>query len=273
VHVGFGEDVTAHELAHQWFQGVIASDEVRHPMLDEGLTQWATADLLRVQYGDASGFDFPGLSVDFYELMRAWTLSRAEPPAPGEPATAFREGEYGRSVYARTALVLETMARLYGRTRLERAIGRYARAMRFRHPTPEDLFAAFADEYGEHVVSSILRPALMEGKRADVALALVPSTSEGGGVRASRTGDLPVDLDVALLADDAPPIAAVFPGAAREHVFDHPASIDRAMIDPRRRNLLDARRADNVADAAPPVRGALVRVIHAVQALLSLVGP
>lgn len=51
------EIVTVHELAHQWFQGLVASDEAAWPFLDEGLAQYAEADAMGRWLGAASCLD------------------------------------------------------------------------------------------------------------------------------------------------------------------------------------------------------------------------
>jgi len=35
--------VTAHELAHSWFQHILANNEAKHPWMDEGFTEYITS--------------------------------------------------------------------------------------------------------------------------------------------------------------------------------------------------------------------------------------
>ncbi|MET0414203.1 MAG: M1 family metallopeptidase, partial [Polyangiaceae bacterium] len=79
-----GAAITAHELAHQWFYGLLASDELHHPVLDEGLTEWASLDLMRTLYGPREGV--PGFLFDRYEIERALAV-RAAGISPGLAAT------------------------------------------------------------------------------------------------------------------------------------------------------------------------------------------
>src|SRR5690606_30604087 len=48
------EYVTIHEVGHQWFQGMIATDEVAEPWLDEGVNEYIDAVVLARLYPDAA---------------------------------------------------------------------------------------------------------------------------------------------------------------------------------------------------------------------------
>ena len=62
-------------------------------------------------------------------------------------ADAFATGSaYGALVYSRTAVILETLARVYGKPKMDRALGVYTRRFRFKHPRPNDLIATIKTE-------------------------------------------------------------------------------------------------------------------------------
>ena len=243
-------ETTAHELAHQWFQGLVATNEVRYPALDEGLTSWATGALLREVHGSASGARVGGVSLDGFELDRSWALSHQVAPAPLSPAHAFETESLYRTIYVYMPLMLETIARAWGRERLLRALGSYARAQRFAHPSPDALREAFREEYGAWFMRDVLDPALTRGCTARTQLGEVESVCDDGGCRtelvAQRHGCLPVPLEVAV-STNAGVTRHSWPGSTRE--LRLPIDVDtlvRVEVDPRRRNLTDARRLDDV---------------------------
>ena len=49
------ESVIVHEIGHQWFMNLLASNEVEEAWLDEGLTTYFTAHALDAAYGPAIG--------------------------------------------------------------------------------------------------------------------------------------------------------------------------------------------------------------------------
>jgi hypothetical protein len=177
--------VVAHEFAHQWFSGMIASDEVSHPMLDEGLAQWSSLDFLRSFYrAPPSALARHRPPFELFDVARALFLTRrAAVPSSLLPAYEYRWRTLGRAVYMRPALVFERIAERFGRERLERAISRYARAQRFEHPTPDDLFAAFDAELGAGFSGRVLRPALEGGDPAELAPNPEPALKALNGYR------------------------------------------------------------------------------------------
>lgn len=268
----FHEEVTAHELAHQWFQGLVATDEVRWPMLDEGLTEWATGDLLAERHGQGgSGLALGPLHVDGFELRRGFALQGAPTPPPGRPAYEFRGHAYGRSVYGRTSAILETIARTWGRRRLRRALGRYARRGRFAHPTPDDLFAAFDAEYGRWMSRRVLQPALMEGSLASLRVGTPVVTGGRTRVEAERLAGLPLPSTLELRGP-AGRRRYPWPGNQRVLRVEAPGHWESAWVDPDRHNLTDPDRRDD-ARALRPRPPPFGRILALVQTILGAIGP
>jgi hypothetical protein len=278
-------ETTAHELAHQWFQGLVATNEVRYPALDEGLTSWATGALLRELHGSASGARVGRVSLDGFELDRSWALSHRVAPAPLSPVHAFETEAYYRTIYVYVPLVLETIARAWGRERLLRALGSYARTQRFAHPSPDALREAFRAEYGAWFVREVLDPALTRGCTAHTQLGELATACDDSGCRtelvAQRSGCLPVPLEVAVETDGGVTLHH-WAGSARElRLRVDPSTRMRVEVDPRRRNLTDPRRLDDVrvfGEGGPSpstVEGVslLTRLLGVFQLAFSLAGP
>jgi hypothetical protein len=280
-----GVDVTAHELAHQWFQGLLGSNEPRWPFLDEGLAQWATGELLGRVYGRRrSAGELLGLSVDYFQAMRAVALGAGRPSLPpATPAFGFpSEWELGRAVYVQTALSVETVARVWGRERLRRALALYAERHRFGHPTPTDLLAAFDETYWPGFSRAVLEPMWMDGEVLDVRLTSAFSRRASSGafdteIEAVRPARPAVPLWIAIEDDEGGIDRVAWPPSQRFlHVTHHgrrPAVW--VEVDPDRANVLDPDVGDNGLRVGrePPANGAFVRIVSFVGALLSWVGP
>jgi hypothetical protein len=156
------EIVTIHEMGHQWFYGLIATNELAWPFLDEGLNQFAEQDAMAKWRGDGSAADLAGLQLSDATLDAVSSNMGVHDEPVAQPANAFSTGaDYGRLVYGRTAAVLETLRRVYGDEPVLRALGRYARRFRFEHPGPEALLTAFGEVLGARVEST-LRTALFD---------------------------------------------------------------------------------------------------------------
>ncbi len=143
------EAVTVHELGHQWFYGLIATDEHRSPFLDEGLTSYAESKVLTSRYGAGSAFGGLGFSVSRDAYSRAAAAYAAHTGNIAWSADRFPNfRSIGALVYARTPTVLHTLGAVYGREKMTKALSAYTRAHRFAHPEPQQLFDAINDALG-----------------------------------------------------------------------------------------------------------------------------
>lgn len=273
----FVEGVTIHEFGHQYFYGLLASNEVAWPFLDEGLNSYAEVDAMTAWKGAGAGLDFLGLRVGEAEAQaeRARHYTHDEPVA--QSAADFRSGTaYAALVYSRTATVFETLARVYGRDKIEAALGIYARRFRFRHPTPDDLLGVVREVLGEEVAKN-LRRALFEkgwvdygitatsshpshppaglfdrdGKRETVRGDKTPG-QYSGWVLVTRRGDLSFPVEIELRAEDGSRKRVLWEGTEPTRRFPYVGAspLQSAIVDPDQRVLLDQHPDDNFATAA-----------------------
>ncbi len=145
------EFVTIHEVGHQWFQGMIASNEAKEAWLDEGINQWANGVVLERMFGQrGSVIDWMDLQANVYELSRAATAYPDSIPSPiATAAHAFVDNAaYGEATYGTTMMVLRTLERLVGQPAFLTAMKRYTETWAFRHPTGDDFFELMSRELG-----------------------------------------------------------------------------------------------------------------------------
>jgi hypothetical protein len=286
---------------------MLASDEVTWPFLDEGMNTYAEADGLRAWKGPANVIDAFGLSIDDAELHGAWVGSRAHDQPVASPAFAFPTGShYGALVYGRTGSIFATVDRVWGKELGARAIGRYARRVRFRHPTPEDLLASYEEVIGpdcramldealfhkgwvdfrvEGVHSPRVAPALgifdRDGKRETVK---APDSKDSnadyeGWVLVARQGTLVMPVDVELTLEDGTTQRIRWDGkdAWTRLPFHGKSPIAFAVIDPDHAVLVDQDRLNDFmrASNAPAPSGSRVfeRLTYAAQLWFSGVLP
>jgi hypothetical protein len=302
------ELVTIHEFGHQWFYGLLASDEVTWPFLDEGMNSYAEEEGLHAWLGEGSMVDLMGLKISDADLDGAWPGWRVYDVPVASPAFAFPTGShYGGLVYARTASIFETVDRVWGRELGARAIGRYARRARFRHPTPEDLLASYEEVVGqdaramieealfhegwvdfriEAIHSPRVAPALgifdRDGKRETVKES-TPSDDAGGEydgfVLVARQGTLvmPVDVDVTL--KDGTTTRLHWDGKERfaRLPFHGNSPIAFAVVDPDHKVLIDRDRTNDFMRTgnarAPQSSRVLERLTYAAQLFFSEIAP
>lgn len=141
------EYVTVHEVGHNWFQGMLASNEAVEAWLDEGVNEWADGKVMDEMYGArTSGIDWMGWQAQVSALRRAVVDDPASVPSPiATAAYAFVDPDaYGEATYSTTARALATLEETVGPTKFAAAMKAYAQAWAFKHPTGRDLFEALS---------------------------------------------------------------------------------------------------------------------------------
>jgi hypothetical protein len=266
------EFVTVHEVAHNWFQGILASNEVDDAWLDEGLTEYATATLLDQLYGrETAAADWGPLYAGFHQLLSAKAAPFAGNPDPiARRSHEFADfASYARTTYGKTMAMLYTLEHAVGIDRFRAALTAYARAMAFQHPTGGDFRRIFERELGEDL-AWFLDPALGELGAADLRVRSIlcrpggrPRGIIGHGaerreqsgapadgapqrcrVTVENLGRVPVPVDIELRLSDGKRIRRRWDDRGdhpRWHLIEvedkHP--VVEVMIDPDRRVLLD----------------------------------
>jgi hypothetical protein len=141
------EGVTAHEIGHQYFQGLLASNEFEEGWLDEGVTSYTEISFLTAVTEDR-------LVPDIASLEH-WGGERLMLAVPNLPVTVARKAwEYRRgwayylASYTKTALALRTVEGLIGSEAMARGLRSYVDQFRFRHPTGSDLVEVLSEAAG-----------------------------------------------------------------------------------------------------------------------------
>lgn len=131
-----GEFVVAHEVAHQYFAGLVGSDCRIHPAVDEPLAQFAAGELMRARYGDVIGrqiFDLNARAT--YAVYR---LLGADSPA-ARPVSAFPSAlAYAGVVYGKAPYLYVALRERLGPARFDRALRAAVDAHRHRLVTLDE---------------------------------------------------------------------------------------------------------------------------------------
>jgi hypothetical protein len=266
------------------------------------MTTYAELAALEAFHGNGSAFAGFGLELSAASLARVFAARRSEDVPVAIPAADF-PGFHALAalVYSRTGTALETLARVYGREKLERAIGRYAREHRFGHPGPEDFFEAVRAELGEPAARA-LELALVRRGRVDYVLREIQTAPERtpagvfdqesgrttvpivaasgarfrGRVVVFRHGDIELPVDVELVDRDGKRTRFHWDGQGTHRVVDWQgdAPLAFATVDPEQRVLLDDDLMNNATalELEPAVR-ALERAVYFAELALAWFAP
>ncbi len=140
--------VITHEVGHNWFYGILGTNERTHPWMDEGLNTYYQFRYEALKYRSNSIFggmlpaEFKKLPVDEF-LARIYTILNTNMPsrAPVNTASADfpNKEDYANVVYLKTAIWLFLLERSLGIDVLDTAMKSYFQKWKFKHPYPEDL--------------------------------------------------------------------------------------------------------------------------------------
>lgn len=151
------DGVIAHEVGHNWFMSMLASNERKHTWMDEGLNSYYhfryEAEKYRYNsvFGDAIPADIKKLPADEFLSMIYMVINKQIPmqSAMDIPADKFSSSdEYGLISYVKTALWLYLLESSIGREKFDAAMKNYFAKWKFKHPSPADMQAAFEEATG-----------------------------------------------------------------------------------------------------------------------------
>ncbi len=135
--------VIAHEVAHQWFYGIVGSDQLFEPWVDESLVEFLGFDCIRGTLGDDVYADLWLYSFRNYE-----TYERTLPL--NAPLSSFQDGnDYFFVIYAYGAHVMRELHDELGENAFYGALQTYFYEHGYQNATGGDLIAAFSEAAGK----------------------------------------------------------------------------------------------------------------------------
>ena len=161
-HVRLVEDVTIHEFGHQYWYGMVGSNEFDESWLDEGINSDSEYRLMQLAYGPRPASLPGGLGFDMYSLgqLQYHVLPNLDPIL--RRAWGYASGQsYGTNSYPKVALFLAQLRNDLGRETFARAERAYFQEWSFRHPSTADFFRVFERISGKDL--STYRRNLVEG--------------------------------------------------------------------------------------------------------------
>ena len=145
------EFVVAHEVAHQWWHGLVGSDARMHPFVDESLAQFSAMLYMEERHGrDRAEREGQRQVAANYHMMR---LQGNADAAVDQPASAFaNETAYAGLVYGKGPYLYPALREALGDRTFFRALRAYVSAHRFRVAAPRALFDRLAQGSNQRTV-------------------------------------------------------------------------------------------------------------------------
>ena len=246
--------VVAHELAHSWFQFVLANNESKYPWMDEGFATYISN--LAHNHVSQQGKSNPNAGA-YSSYLKLREVGVEEPLSTHSDAYRYNYA-YGAGVYGKGAVFLAQLGYVIGTKNLEKTLQKYYQDFQFKHPTPNDFKRSaektsgiFLDWYFYHWLQTTHAIDYKVTVEKDRVLVL------------EQIGDVPMPLDVLVTYSDGRtediyiPLACMrgekptkatkhpdWPETARRYRLVMKKEIASVIIDPFQR-MADVNRSDN----------------------------
>jgi hypothetical protein len=263
------EGVTVHEAGHQFWYGIVGTNEFEHAWMDEGLNTFSTARAIE----EAA---FPNhLATRFFGNFIPWVFwdiplrretdgnrlsgyrAVAEADVQATPTFRYWPGSASAITYNKTALWLNTLENHIGWPTLQKAMAAYFERWKFRHPKPDDFFDVLNEVSGQDL-TWFVDEAHRSSNVFDYGVQDFTSEPIGGGqaaggsryrttVVAGRFGEAFFPVDIVTTFENGERVTERWDGRDRRHVYVYERA-ERGLtveVDPRRVLLLDVNYTNN----------------------------
>ena len=147
------ESVIEHEVGHNWFQGMLASNEQRFVWFDEGINSYYNnrfdeeESRYRTTVKKKKLFD---LNFDDHLFLQSFERWKKDQPL-NTPNDSLTETNYYLIAYTKGADFMQLLEQQLGRTDFDAAMQNYFQQWKFKHPYPVDLKTSLEQSTGKNL--------------------------------------------------------------------------------------------------------------------------
>lgn len=139
------QTVIVHEVGHNWFYGMLGSNERTHPWMDEGINSYyekrveSFLNTNKENEKNNTKFSSDYIQKQIYPILYS---ERKDLPA-GDPAADFTSLGLGGIVYEKNAMLFAMLEAYLGTSLLDSCMQQYFKIWSMKHPTPNDIKEIF----------------------------------------------------------------------------------------------------------------------------------
>ena len=236
--------VLFHEIAHQWWYGVVASNEFEEAWLDEGFATYSESKAMEEKFGTKANLvDLWGININDENINKLTYLLDPQSDPPVKNSWEFMDYlSYRANVYSKASLLLQTMGNYMGKEKMDELLKGYFQRYRFKHPRTRDFTLLVLEMTGEDfdpVFEQVLfGTGLCDYEVASIRSEPVKSDSTQGGfqteVLLKRLGEVVIPVDISMEFASGEKIKQTWDGKERWHriEMETDSKIKSAIIDP-----------------------------------------
>ncbi|USD26614.1 M1 family metallopeptidase [Flagellimonas marinaquae] len=189
--------VMVHEMAHSWFQHVLATNESKHEWMDEGFTSFISSLCMNQIMEQNKQNPFEGSYRGYYALVN----SGLEMPQATHADRYTTNFAYGISAYSKGSIFLSQLGYIIGQDKLMETIKKYFDDFKFKHPVPNDIKRT-AEKVSGMELGWYLTDWTQTTNTIDYGIKSVEADGEKTKITMERIGEMAMPLDILVVNTD-----------------------------------------------------------------------
>ncbi len=195
--------VITHEVGHNWFYGMLGSNERKNVWMDEGINSFNEMRYVQKKYPNATlatlwGRDstFSLLHMNKYKQAHSYYWEYASRAKQGDdqpcslPSDKFTSINYASIAYGKTAILFNYLMNYMGENDFDIAMQFYFNQTKFKHPKPADLRKTL-EYYSEKNLSWFFDDLISTTKKLDYKVSSVKKEEDGSySIKVKNTGKI-----------------------------------------------------------------------------------
>jgi len=223
--------VTAHELAHMWFQHILATNESKHEWMDEGFTSFISdyaVNQIMEKENQEDENPFASTYANYYYMVK----KGGEQPLTTHADRFDDNMNYGISAYSKGAIFITQLAYVIGWDNTFKTIKRYYRDYKFSHPTPND-FKRTAERVSGASLDWYLIDFTQTTNTIDYGIKKVTESTTNATVDLERIGRMPMPIDLLVVYEDGSQESFYIPNSLMRWNKENPTpAVKRTILKP-----------------------------------------
>jgi len=183
-----------HEMAHSWFQFVLATNEIKHSWMDEGFTSYISS-LASHELNDKKNgkINFERTYMTYNYLVK----SGKEEPLTTQADRFHTNMAFSIASYVKGQIFLSQLGYIIGENNLDKTLKKYFNDFKFKHPNPNDI-KRVAEKVSGIQLDWYLNEWIETTHTIDYAIKSVSDKK----VTLNRIGQMPMPIDVKITYTD-----------------------------------------------------------------------
>lgn len=244
------DEVITHEVGHNWFYGILGSNERDHAWLDEGFNSFYEQRYMNAFYGHSDDANYipeflmKGAEMSLYELAYDFFKRKGKSQACDTPSDDFYAPNYLIGAYLKPPVVLRYLENYVGPEAFDKAMQSYFTQWKFKHPQPEDFQAVMESSLGQSL-DWVVQDLFLTDKTLDYALTGIREQGDQYQLSVKNKGEISGPFSISAKKDTALVTTQWYDGVENKTTVSFPKGDYDLLVLDESRSMPDLYRNNN----------------------------